>query len=74
MEKASGELQCEVSLLFLNGKMAKLEQIWHQLGYEIRSPDDLKVIAWMIAARDSMPDGSIMLFKKLRQDRVLKPI
>ncbi len=74
MERASGELQCEVSLLFLNEKMAKLEQIWHQLGYEIRSPDDLKVIAWMFAARDSMPDGSILLFKKLRQDRVLKPI
>jgi dephospho-CoA kinase len=74
MERASGELQCEVSLLFLNGKMAKLEQIWHQLGYDVRTADDLKVIAWMYAARDSMPDGSIMLFKKLRQDRVLKPI
>jgi hypothetical protein len=28
----------------------------------------------MFAARDSMPEGSILLFKKLRQDRVLKPI
>jgi dephospho-CoA kinase len=74
MEHASGELQCEISLLFLNEKMAKLEQIWHPLGYEIRTPDELKVIAWMFAARDSMPEGSILLFKKLRQDRVLKPI
>lgn len=74
MERASEELQCEISLLFLNEKMAKLEQIWHQLGYEIHTPDDLKVIAWMFAARESMPEGSILLFKKLRQDRVLKPI
>lgn len=74
MERASGELQCEISLLFLSPKMANLNQIWHQLGYEIRSPDDLKVIAWASAARDSMPLDSILLFKKLRQDRVLKPI
>jgi dephospho-CoA kinase len=74
MERGSGELQCEISLLFLTPKMANLNQIWHQLGYEIRSPDDLKVIAWASAARDSMPEGSILLFKKLRQDRVLKPI
>jgi dephospho-CoA kinase len=74
MERASGELQCEISLLFLNPKMGNLNQIWHQLGYEIRSPDELKVIAWANAARDTMPEGSILLFKKLRQDRVLKPI
>ncbi len=74
MERASGELQCEISLLFLTPKMANLNQIWQQQGYEIRSPDELKVIAWASAARDSMPEGSVLLFKKLRQDRVLKPI
>ncbi len=74
MERASVELQCEISLLFLNPKLAKMNQIWQQLGYEIRSPDDLKVIAWASAARDTMPEGSVLLFKKLRQDRVLKPI
>ena len=62
MERASVELQCEISLLFLNPKLAKMNQIWQQLGYEIRSPDDLKVIAWASAARDTMPEGSVLLF------------
>ena len=74
MERASGELQCEISLLFLDEKLGKLEQIWQQLGYEVRVPEDLKVIAWMNAARDSMKNEETMYFKKLRQDRVLKPI
>jgi len=74
MERASGELQCEISLLFLNPNMAKLEQIWQQLGYEVQTPDDLKVIAWMNAARDSMQNDTTLFFKKLRQDRVLRPI
>ena len=74
MERASGELQCEISLLFLDEKLGKLEQIWQQLGYEVRVPEELKVIAWMNAARDSMKNEETMYFKKLRQDRVLKPI
>ncbi len=74
MERASGELQCEISLLFLNEKMAKQERIWQLLGYENSSPDDLKVSAWVSAAIDSMQDGTKLFFKKLRTDRVLRPI
>jgi len=74
MERASGELQCEISLLFLNEKMAKQERIWQQLGYEKSSPDNLKVSAWVNAAVDSMPEGTKLFFKKLRNDRVLRPI
>ncbi len=74
MEKASMELQCEISLLFVNPELAKLEQIWQQLGYEVRQPEDLKVVAWVSAARDSLTNGNRLLFKKLRQDRVLRPI
>jgi dephospho-CoA kinase len=74
MERASGELQCEISLLFLNDEMAKQVRIWQQLGYENTSPEDLKVAAWVNAARDSMPVGSKLLFKKLRDDRILRPI
>ena len=74
MERASGELQCEISLIFLNAQMAKQERIWQQLGYEYRTPEDLKVNAWVNAARDSMPAGAKLLFKKLRQDRILRPI
>ena len=74
MEKASIELQCEISLLYVNSKLAKMEQIWQQLGYEFRQPEDLKVVAWISAARDSMVEEDRLLFKKLRQDRVLRPI
>ena len=74
MENASSDLQCEISLLFLTQKMVNQEQIWQRLGYEMKKPEDLKVIAWMNAARDSMPDGTKLYFKKLRQDRVLRPI
>lgn len=74
MENASIELQCEISLLFVNPELAKMEQIWEQLGYEFRQPDDLKVVAWVSAARDSLINGDRLLFKKLRQDRVLRPI
>jgi hypothetical protein len=74
MEKASNDLQCEISLLFLTPEMEKREQIWQRLGYEAKKPDDLKVIAWINAAKDSMPDGTNLYIKKLRQDRVLRPI
>jgi dephospho-CoA kinase len=74
MENASADLQCEISLLYLSPKMAQQEQIWKRLGYELKNPDDLKVIAWINAAKESKPDGTRLYFKKLRQDRVLKPI
>jgi len=34
----------------------------------------LAVQAWQDAAIESMPPNTIMLFKQLRQDRVLRPI
>lgn len=74
MENASNDLQCEISLLYLNPKMAQQEQIWQRLGYEVKTPEELKVNTWINAAKDSMPDGTKLYFKKLRQDRVLRPI
>ncbi len=74
MEKASRELQCEASLVFLEPEIAKKERIWADLGYERRSPQNLGVMAWREAALDSMPDGTVLLFKKLRMDRILRPI
>jgi dephospho-CoA kinase len=74
MESASGQLQCEISLLYLTPRMAQQEQIWQRLGYEKRNAEDLKIITWIHAAKDSMPEGTSLYFKKLRQDRVLRPI
>lgn len=74
VERASRELQCEVSLLFLPRELSGQESSLHQLGYRARSIQSLGVRAWQEAASESMPNGSLMLFKQLRQDRVLRPV
>ena len=74
MEKASCDLQCEVSLIFVPDKMAHHDLLWTGLGYEKRTPSSLGVLAWQEAAEESMPVGTTLFFKQLRQDRVLRPI
>jgi dephospho-CoA kinase len=74
VERASGDLQCEASLLFPENNLAKQETIWTQLGYERRTPETLGVQAWQDAASESTPANSALYFKQLRQDRVLRPI
>jgi dephospho-CoA kinase len=74
VEKASCDLQCEASLLFLPPVIARKEEIWKNLGYEVRTLESLGVRAWQEAALESMPDGSVLLFKQLRKDRVLRPV
>lgn len=74
VERASGELQCEASLLFLPPNLASLQGTWKQLGYEPRSPQSLGVQAWSDAAIESAQPSTTLFFKQLRQDRVLRPI
>ena len=74
VERASRELQCEISLLFLPRTLTGQEGSLHQLGYRQRSIQSLGVRAWQEAASESMPNGTLLLFKQLRQDRVLKPV
>ena len=74
VERASGDLQCEASLVFPPIDLVGFDHIWKQLGYERRLPDALGVQAWEDAARESMPAGSALFFKQLRTDRVLRPI
>jgi dephospho-CoA kinase len=74
VERASGDLQCEASLVFPPIDLVGFDHVWKQLGYERRSPDALGVQAWEDAARESMPKGSALFFKQLRTDRVLRPI
>ena len=74
VEKASRDLQCEVSLLFLPPNLARHEAVWKNLGYEQRMPDKLGVQAWQEAAIESMTKGSSLFFKQLRVDRILRPI
>jgi dephospho-CoA kinase len=74
VERVSRELQCEISLLFMPDSFADQESAFRLLGYQRRMIQSLGVRAWEEAAQESMPDRSIMLFKQLRKDRVLRPV
>lgn len=74
VERASQDLQCEASLIFLLPEMARHESAWQSLGYQKRTPDTLGVQAWQDAANESKPPGTVLMFKQLRTDRVLRPI
>jgi dephospho-CoA kinase len=74
MERASKDLQCEASLVFVQKPLAQLEPMWHSLGYELRTPQTLGIQAWQEAAQESMPSDTSLLFKQLRKDRILRPI
>jgi dephospho-CoA kinase len=74
VEQAAKDLQCEASLIFLPPQMALQQAVWRELGYMGRTPQSLGVQAWKDAAIESQPPNTIMLFKQLRPDRVLRPI
>ena len=74
VERASKDLQCEASLIFPRPDLASYEASWENLGYEKRTSESLGVQAWQNAAIESSPPGSVLLFKQLRVDRVLRPI
>lgn len=74
VEHASQDLQCEASLLFLSPQLAEQESIWNELGYTSRTPQTLGIQAWQDAALESQPPNTVMLFKQLREDRILRPI
>jgi dephospho-CoA kinase len=74
VESASQDLQCEASLVFLLPELARYETVWQSLGYQKRTPETLGVQAWQDAANESKPPGTVLMFKQLRTDRVLRPI
>ncbi len=74
VERASRELQSEVSLIFPPSNLAADESIWKKLGYEKRTPQTLGIQAWQDAATETIGKGEALYFKQLRQDRVLRPI
>lgn len=74
VERASHDLQCEASLIFPLPDLASHETSWKALGYQKRTVESLGVQAWQDAAAESKPPGSVLMFKQLRVDRVLRPI
>jgi dephospho-CoA kinase len=74
IEQVSSDLQCEASLVFPTAALVTQAAVWKKLGYEDRAPEALGVQAWTDAAKESMPANTVLLFKQLRRDRVLRPI
>jgi dephospho-CoA kinase len=73
MESASAELQSEAALIFSEPNLAKAGA-WKTAGYSQTLINNLGVKAWEEAAEESEIAGTILLFKRLREDRVLRPI
>jgi len=74
VEDSSIELQSEASLLFLPPYLAQHVGSWRGVGYRPQTVQGLGVRAWQEAAIESMPRGASLWFKKLREDRVLRPL
>lgn len=75
VENASRELQCEAALVFFPLDIAQTAaEALKTIGYIPQTPEKLGVDAWRNAAKESMPADTGMLFKKLREDRVLRPV
>jgi dephospho-CoA kinase len=75
VESASRELQSEAALVFVPATLAEAATLaLAERGFAPQAPERLGVAAWTEAARESMPPNSSLLFKRLREDRVLRPI
>ena len=74
VEEASKELQCEAALMFVTPDLANQVNVWKGLDYRKQSAEALQVRAWQEAALESSSPDTVMLFKQLRKDRVLRPV
>jgi len=75
VEQASRALQSELGYIFLPENAARdmVESVVQQ-GYRQMKIEEIKVPAWREAARESQPAGTLIFAKKLRAERVLKPL
>lgn len=75
VENASKELQSEVGFVYLPlNAAAPLVQTLLTSGYERIELEAIQVPAWREAAQESQPPNTQIFAKKLRPDRVLKPL
>lgn len=74
MESESKKLQCEVAMVFAPKKLSKFTHIWSELGYAIGSEKSFTIKAWQEAVKESYKPDSVLYFKQLREDRILKPL
>jgi len=75
VEQASKALQSEIGYIFLPENTARdmVESVVQQ-GYQQMKIEEIRVPAWREAARESQPAGTVIFAKKLRAERVLKPL
>jgi dephospho-CoA kinase len=75
IEKNANGLQAEISLVYLkNNTHEDIRRAVLVNGYEQQTPADFRVPDWREAAEESMPPDSYLVVKRLRADRVLKPV
>jgi dephospho-CoA kinase len=74
VEEAATELQSEAALLFLPPSLAQHVGAWRAAGYRPQTVQSLGARAWQEAAIESMPRSASLWFKRLREDRVLRPL
>jgi hypothetical protein len=77
IEDASKMLQSEVGFFFLPpGTPADIIEPFRSSGYETTTIEQIKIPAWREAVQEVMSDNSssLILTKKLREDRVLQPL
>ncbi len=75
VEEASKALQSEVGFFYLpSNAPVQLVQAFKENGYIQTTLEEIKVPAWREAAAESQPPDTLILAKKLRAERVLKPL
>ena len=75
VESRSKELQGEAALIFVPDRLNEdIGPVLAGVGYAKHTADTIGVAAWREAIVESQPPGTLVLFKKLREDRVLRPV
>jgi len=75
IETASRDLQSEASFLFIQPALQNgASSAFSAAGYNPVDPNQLSITAWRDAVKESQPPGTVVMFKKLREDRVLRPV
>ena len=71
LEGMAQTYQCEVLLLLLNNRNLQLQEYVLELGYNASTLGGLQARAWQEAARNFLPDGSHVFYKRLGQAETL---
>jgi dephospho-CoA kinase len=75
IESGSNDLQSEIALVFLkNDTPQPTQDAVLALDYRQQSIPELKIPDWREAAQESAPPETFLVAKRLRADRILKPI